>query len=107
MELVERAYRLPVFDLHLQAILQGELPSFDPPQPDRFLAKSILFAEKDIRAPDTYPWLDRGVRDVPHPGEQISAGQPVCTLFASGGSRQACLDNLIAGAESLKGEIYA
>jgi predicted ATP-grasp superfamily ATP-dependent carboligase len=32
---------------------------------------------------DTDPWLERGVRDVPHPGERIAKGRPICTVVAT------------------------
>jgi predicted ATP-grasp superfamily ATP-dependent carboligase len=110
MELIERAYGLPVFDLHVQAVTQGDLPSFDLAQTARsaggYTSKAILFAEDNRRAPDTQSWPERGRRDVPHPGESLAAGKPICTILAGGVSRDDCFKNLVAEAESLKGEIY-
>jgi predicted ATP-grasp superfamily ATP-dependent carboligase len=42
--------------------------------------KAVVFATEDIVAGD---WLDLGVRDVPHPGERIAKGRPICTVVAS------------------------
>jgi len=40
---------------------------------------------------DTRDWLDDPtVRDVPHPGERIAAGRPVCTVFAHGANAAEC-----------------
>jgi hypothetical protein len=36
---------------------------------------------------------------VPHPGETIHAGRPVCTVFAAGGSGAACHAALVSRAE--------
>jgi len=110
MELIEQAYHLPVFDLHFRAVALGELPQFDllnrKAPPERFFVKTILYAEKDAAAPDTNRWMARRIRDIPHSGERLMKGQPVCTLFAEGGSRQECLANLADLKESIKQEIY-
>ncbi len=112
MELVERAYGLSIFDLHVRAVIQGELPDFDLalvgwPANARFYGKAILYAERDGRAPDTRGWLERGIRDVPFSGESLSRGSPVCTILASGPTRANCYADLVARAEELKGELYA
>ena len=49
--------------------------------------KAIVYATRTVAAPDTTAWLARGVRDVPHPGEVIRAGHPICTVIASGPTR--------------------
>jgi predicted ATP-grasp superfamily ATP-dependent carboligase len=112
MELIERAYSLPVFDLHVQAVTQKNLPEFNPIQsakthPPRFYGKAILYAEKDALTPDTDRWLQAGTRDIPHPNERIPSGKPVCTLFADSSTREACFSKLAARVEAIKGEIYA
>ncbi|MGC8873735.1 MAG: ATP-grasp domain-containing protein [Chloroflexia bacterium] len=109
MELVEQAYGLPVFKLHMQAVLEGRLPDFDlaaPLSEGPFYGKAILYAREGFRAPDTRDWLHRGIRDVPHPGEEMPRGGPVCTLFATAPTRDACFAGLVELAETLKGEIY-
>ena len=45
----------------------------------RAAGKAVLFATEDVTIGDSERWLERGVRDVPHPGERISAGHPICT----------------------------
>jgi uncharacterized protein len=110
MELIERAYGLPIFDLHVQSVLQGTLPDFDLDArlaDDGFYGKAVLYAEQDGVAPDTRGWPVRGIRDVPFPGESLSAGDPVCTVFASGLTQAECFAGLVAQAETIKGEIYA
>ena len=50
--------------------------------------KAIVFARHDVTCGDTVAWLaDSTVRDVPHPGEHIPAGRPVCTVFATARTR--------------------
>lgn len=45
--------------------------------------KLVLFADRDLRAPDPGWWPTGLVRDVPHAGETIRRGAPVCTLVAN------------------------
>jgi predicted ATP-grasp superfamily ATP-dependent carboligase len=110
MELVERAYGLPMFDLHARAVLHSELPEFDLANwlaDGPFHGKAILYAERDAIAPDTNDWLDHGIRDVPFPGDSLAQGGPICTVLACEPTRDACFARLVAQAEALKGKIYA
>ena len=66
----------------------------------------MLYAPRDVRAPDTRDWAARGIRDVPHPGEPIAAGHPVCTLLATGRSPEAVLAELEARAAALRSELH-
>jgi predicted ATP-grasp superfamily ATP-dependent carboligase len=110
MELIERAYSLPMFELHVRAVLQGELPRFDLATRlanEPFHGKAILYAERDAVAANTLSWLERGIRDVPIPGESLTQGGPICTVLAYAPTRDNCFADLVAQAEALKGEIYA
>ena len=64
------------------------------------------FATEDLRVPDTSEWTARGIRDVPHPGEAIAAGRPICTLVATGPSPEAVLAELEARAAALRHELH-
>jgi predicted ATP-grasp superfamily ATP-dependent carboligase len=44
--------------------------------------KLVLFADRDLRAPDPGWWPDGLVRDIPHADETIKRGAPVCTLLS-------------------------
>jgi predicted ATP-grasp superfamily ATP-dependent carboligase len=46
--------------------------------------KLILFAHRDLRAPEPDWWPEGLVHDVPHAGEEIRRGAPVCTLISAG-----------------------
>lgn len=114
MELIELASGLSMFDWHVRATRDRELPDADAVLRGRgsggrpaCWGKAILYAERDCRAPDTRSWTDRGIRDVPFPGEEIARDSPVCTLLASGATAGACLVSLGNLAEHLKGELYA
>jgi uncharacterized protein len=88
MELVERATGASVFGLHVAAC-RGELPArFDDPRD--VWGKQIVYASRTVVTPDTTVWVDAGIRDVPHPGEVIRAGHPICTVLASGSTREMC-----------------
>jgi predicted ATP-grasp superfamily ATP-dependent carboligase len=58
-----------------------------------------------LRIPDTRDWTARGIRDVPHPGEQIAAGHAVCTLIATGPTPETVLADLEARAADLRAEL--
>lgn len=112
MELIEKAYGLSIFDLHVQAIMQGRLPDFDLDHrmrqfEQRSYGKAILYAEKEGLAPDTQDWVQSELRDVPFPGESLAEGKPICTILAAGESQADCLARLIHRAQAIKGEIYA
>ena len=105
MELVERAHGVSVFGVHAAACAASELPTFDLTRGDTdtpVTGKAIVFARHDVICGDTAAWLgDTSVRDVPHPGEHIPAGRPVCTVFASSRDADSCHAALIARANRL------
>jgi uncharacterized protein len=88
MELVEHAAGASVFGFHLDAC-RGQLP-VHAPEASGIWGKAIVYAPRTVAAPDTSEWLARGVRDVPHPGEVIRAGHPICTVLASASTRSVC-----------------
>jgi predicted ATP-grasp superfamily ATP-dependent carboligase len=100
MELLERASGASVFALHVAAC-RGELPArFEAPP--GVWGKLIVYASRTVAVPDTTAWLDQGIRDVPHPGEIIRAGHPICTVLASGPTQTACEDALRAAAARIE-----
>ena len=74
LEAIEAAYGVAVFDAHLRGCA-GELPRIEA-EPSSATGKAVLFATEDVVVGDSARWLERGVRDVPHPGERIAAGRP-------------------------------
>jgi uncharacterized protein len=94
-----------VFDAHLDAC-RGRLP---PPgvAPSGVAAagKAIVYAREAVVLPDTSDWPARGIRDVPHPGERIGAGGPICTLLAAGPTPDAVLARLEERAAALYAEL--
>ena len=101
MELVERATGGSIFGVHLAACTTGTLP-IAAPAAARIHGKAIVFARRTVTIGDTTLWLDDpDVRDVPHSGERISAGRPVCTVFASGDDAEGCYEGLVEKAGSI------
>ena len=106
MELAERAFEFSVFDAHVRGCA-GVAPRFDLAAVRRdssveVFGKAILFAKRTTVMGNTRSWLgDRWLRDVPHPGERILSGSPVCTIFARGASDAACHAALVRRARKL------
>ncbi len=92
-----------VFDAHLRACA-GELPQVEGERAGA-AGKAVLFATEDVVVGDSVGWLERGVRDVPRPGERIAAGHPICTLVVAGATAQDVLDELEAQAARLRAEL--
>jgi predicted ATP-grasp superfamily ATP-dependent carboligase len=104
MELVERHYGVSMFEVHAAACMDGVLPSFDlrAGRGQSVSGKAIVFALEDSTAGDTRSWLgDEMVRDVPQPGGRMTAGQPICTVFANAGRVAPCVKQLEARARSI------
>ena len=107
MELMEWAYGISVFDLHVCSF-EGELPSFslrDRIREGGFYGKGIVYARKEVVIPETAGWRERGRRDIPFPGEKIEAHHPICTVLARGESRDECWRRLVAAAEAVRREV--
>jgi len=69
-------------------------------QPARAAGKAVLFATEDLVV-DSEGWLERGVRDVPHPGERIAKGRPICTIVTTAATPEEALAALEAEAAAL------
>jgi predicted ATP-grasp superfamily ATP-dependent carboligase len=109
MELVERAYGVSVFGAHAAACEGREMPAFDFARAGRAagaVGKAVVFARRDVTVGDTAAWLeDPTVRDVPHPGDEIRAAGPICTVFAEGRDADACHAGLVRRAERVYDEV--
>jgi predicted ATP-grasp superfamily ATP-dependent carboligase len=101
MELLDRSAGVPLFALHADACA-GLLPETAPRLPRGVLGKAVVFARRGVAVGDTRPWLrDPAIADVPHPGERIPRGRPICTVFASGSTVGTCLRALASRAAAL------
>jgi predicted ATP-grasp superfamily ATP-dependent carboligase len=106
MELMECAYGLNMFSLHLEA-LAGRLPdwSLSNRMGGPWHGKGIVYARQRVTIPDTDTWLASNRRDIPFEGDQMDAGQPICTVLAKGADRAGCWRQLVDSAESVRQEI--
>jgi predicted ATP-grasp superfamily ATP-dependent carboligase len=99
MELVDEVVDTPLFGIHARLCLSGEPPpvflSWRRVPRGAVVGKAIVFARRDGVIPDTDTWLeDPEIRDVPHAGERMTRGQPVCTVLADGLTAAACYEAL-------------
>ena len=99
IEVLERAYGINLFDLHVKACLH-HLEEVRIKPGGRFYGREVAFADGPVPFPEDVPGY---VRDVPHPGEVIPRGAPLCTVLASGRNRQECLRRLGERGKRLKG----
>ncbi|MDM7996702.1 MAG: ATP-grasp domain-containing protein [Acidobacteriota bacterium] len=109
MELMEWAYGLPIFKLHVQAALDGTLPEFRLESSQGaagFFGKAIVYAGMDARAPDTRQWIGGNIRDIPLPGERFCVNNPVCTVLANQTTCEKTLADLIRRAAWIKEQIH-
>jgi len=104
LECVQAAHGVGVFAAHVAACAGRPLPIASG-SAAQAAGKAIVFATQDVRVGDTRDWPARGIRDVPHPGERIAAGHPICTLISLQESPQAVLADLEARAATLRGEL--
>jgi len=89
MELVERAHGLSLFQVHADAC-GGRLPE-SPAKPRAVHGKAIVFARRDLRMPGAGRWLKPPCyADIPHAGDIIASGRPICTVLAVAPEMGAC-----------------
>jgi uncharacterized protein len=105
LEAIEAACGVRVFAAHLQGCA-GELPSVEIGG-GRAAGKAVLFATEDVTIGESVRWLERGVRDVPHPGERIAAGHPICTVMTTATTPQDAVAGLEEQAARLRAELGA
>ena len=101
MELIERAHGISMFQLHERAC-RGALPNA-PGLTFQTFGKAIVFARRNVTLADTRGWLaSASFADVPHPGEHIGRGHPICTVFDEARDAAGCYRGLIRRA----GQVY-
>jgi predicted ATP-grasp superfamily ATP-dependent carboligase len=106
MELIEAAYGLNIFSLHVEA-LAGRLPEWSLVK--RFTglwrAKGIVYAGQSVTIPNTDTWYANSRRDIPFRGDRISVGHPICTVLSRGTHRAECWKNLTDSAGLVRREV--
>jgi hypothetical protein len=106
MELVERAFGLNMFSLHLEA-MDGRLLEKGPAgrTDGPWHGKGIVYARQAVTVPDTESWLGGDWRDIPFPGDRMEPGQPICTVLATGEDRAECWQSLLMNADAVRQEV--
>lgn len=95
MELVERSRGVSLFEVHVNAC-RGVLPRMPDQAGILTQGKAIVFARRDVVLGDTLPWTHRAwLADIPHPGERIGRGHPICTVLAQAADGETCYRVLI------------
>jgi predicted ATP-grasp superfamily ATP-dependent carboligase len=111
MELLEPGLAVPVLSLHRAAFTgSGVTPTIEI-RSDDCVGKAVYFAARALTFPHEGPWSEAGVEfargalpafaDIPQPGQQIAAGQPVLTFFGRGDSIAHCRSALQVTAAAL------
>jgi predicted ATP-grasp superfamily ATP-dependent carboligase len=106
LEAIEAAYGVGVidmFDSHLRACA-GELRRIDA-EPVCAAGKAVVYATEEVFIGDSVRWMQRGVRDVPHPGERIAAGRPICTVVTTAATAQDAVAGLEEQAARLRADL--
>lgn len=98
MEVIEKAYKLNVLDLHVKACL-GEKLKIKKTRPRIFYGKKIIYAERDIKFKIKAPNF---VKDIPHFNEPIKANSPICTVSGAERTARACRKDLITKEEQIR-----
>ncbi len=72
------------FEAHVRGARGIGLPAAAAPPDERSArVKLVLFANRDVRAPDPDWWPSDLARDIPRAGEMIKRGAPLCTLISA------------------------
>jgi uncharacterized protein len=109
IEVLERAFDIPLLALHRAVFEDEPLPPFAPTATASW-GKAILYARRDLSFPREGPWRDvleqpltdvAPLADIPQADERILAGQPVLTLFASAPNVEECMVRLQEAAQAL------
>jgi predicted ATP-grasp superfamily ATP-dependent carboligase len=96
-ECIERVYNINMVDLHIRA-LDGILP--DLRRGKSVWAKAIFYADRDYKV-GSLTGLD-GVVDIPESGSAIPMGNPVCSVFANGKTRDTTFYILLKKLQGVK-----
>jgi predicted ATP-grasp superfamily ATP-dependent carboligase len=102
MELVEREHGVSIFGLHAGAC-RGTLPARTPycRHLGQVPGKAIVYAPEAGAVESNSIWEPGAVADIPHAGERIPTGKPICTVFAKGSSGTDCLETLAVQAAAV------
>jgi len=88
LECVERILNLNIVKAHVEACVQGKLPTLEK-SPSDFCVRLILFAPQRSVVPDLSVFEE--VRDIPLPRVIIERGEPVCSVVVEKANRDSSI----------------
>ncbi|MFZ0005664.1 MAG: ATP-grasp domain-containing protein [Methanoregula sp.] len=91
LDTIEAAYACNLFRFHVNACA-GMLP--EPPRPQIFAARRILFADRDLTLDADLKVFAPVVSDIPWPGTFFEEGQAITSVSGTGPSRNAAFGTL-------------
>ncbi|MDG6256391.1 MAG: ATP-grasp domain-containing protein [Methanomicrobiaceae archaeon] len=92
VDTVEMATGCNLFSLHVDAC-RGAIPAAMP-EPRRFAARRILFADRDLVVADDLKHLAPRISDIPWVGSEFEDGAAVVSAYGWGSTRAGALDML-------------
>ena len=92
VDTVEDSLGVSLFSLHMDAC-RGILPAVVP-EPRRYAARRILFADRDLVMAEDLSRLAPRVADIPWPGTTFEEGQAVVSVLGTGPDRAEALRDL-------------
>lgn len=98
LECVERVLRINLVGCHIDACLDGYLPSINKPASE-FCTRLIIYAPIRIAAPDLS--IFKEIRNIPETGSIINKGEPLCSIIAGAESRDVSLHKAERVAQSI------
>ena len=107
LEILELATGQPALPLHAAAFQNDANASWrkTPTSPADLIGKAVLFASRPLVVTEdlspytaTTPFEVPAAADLPAPGTEIAAGQPVLTVYARGMTEKECARNLRSAA---------
>ncbi|MBN1538327.1 MAG: ATP-grasp domain-containing protein [Anaerolineales bacterium] len=106
VELLEMAGSFNAFDLHVRAC-QSKLSALSPLEEKVvYWGKGILYARQEVNVPDTSGWKNNNIRDIPHSGEHIPSGAPICSLIANATTPNGCWNAVLIKAGMIETQLY-
>lgn len=88
MECIERTLNMNIVKAHVEACVQGTLPTTIE-DPSTFCVRMVLLARENLVVPDLSSLEE--VRDIPVPNVIIEKGEPLCSVTVEGETRSSAL----------------
>jgi predicted ATP-grasp superfamily ATP-dependent carboligase len=115
VEIVERMTGCEMLQSHVLACTAGIFPEVTAPRDAQHVGKAILFARRPVKVSKEFsawachqsygdPWP--GLADIPPQETQISAGQPILTVFAAGSGERDSEAQLQKRLSEVQWELY-